>query len=95
MLERPQAQLPWVAARIALDTAHALRTMERFTAARMALSRAEALLKGGELRLLSLEAARLRAALTQGRDGVGQAVALRDALFTELGQPSGFWTRWG
>lgn len=95
VLERPPAQLPWVAARIALDTAHALRTMERITAARMALSRAEALLKDGELRLLSLEAARLRSALTHGRDGVGQAVALRDALFTELGQPSGFWTRWG
>ncbi|MFT4978198.1 MAG: tetratricopeptide (TPR) repeat protein, partial [Myxococcota bacterium] len=94
VLERTPARLPWVAARIALDTAHALRTMERITAARMALSRVDALVGQGPLRLLGLEAARLRAALTQGRDGVEEAAALRDRLYRDLGEPVGFWSRW-
>lgn len=94
VLERPPARQPWVAARVALDTAHALRTMDRGTAARMALSRVAPLVERGELRLLALEAARLRAAITQGRDGAEDAAALRGTLFAALGEPPGFWSRW-
>ena len=95
VLERTPARQEWVAARVSLDTAHALRTMERVTAARMALSRADSLIARGGLRLLALEAARLRAALTQGRDGVADASVLRAELFASLGEPPGFWGRWG
>ena len=95
VLERPLPRLPWVAARVALDAAHAMRTLERITAARMALGRADTVLRSGELGLLSLEAARLRAELSHGTDGREEAARLRAQIHQDLDEPSGFWSRWG
>ncbi|MEL6348856.1 MAG: protein kinase [Myxococcota bacterium] len=93
-LDRASARLPWVAARVALDIAHTMRTLERITAAKVSLSRADAVLKGDQLKLLALEAANLRSELSRGAEGSREADVIREELFIELDEPSGFWTRW-
>ncbi|MFT5679533.1 MAG: serine/threonine protein kinase/tetratricopeptide (TPR) repeat protein [Myxococcota bacterium] len=94
-LSRTPAALPWAAARIELDAAHALSTLGDRAEAIVALRRAEARLVSGELSLLALEAARLGRALGLGGEYGTRVEHLNAVLEAELSEQSSPSSRWG
>lgn len=92
-LARPAALLPWAAARVEIDAAHALAVV-RSPAAADAVRRALLRTAGPGLRLLRLETEVLAARLGLGPHHVEGARRLRSTLGRELGQPDGFAGRW-
>ena len=93
-LSQPPPALPWAAARIELDCAHALRILGDHQQAIAALKRAEKRLTSGELSLVALEAARLGRAMRLSDDYTARAQDLSRALLTTMGDSPSFASRW-